>query len=428
MRGAVRVGVFAVLTTGLTACWPVPGQGPDRRAQNAAETAINVATVGDLALEWTADVGRVRTDPVVSAAGVHVMSEESNSQLLHGIDSGTGAVNWSTSGTEDNGFLWGPVSVDGDRVALGEIVDGPGGPISRWHWYDTTTGERIDGARAGYASSLRPPHTASIVHGIAAPDVLVGLAVQNESEGTRWTGLLAVESSLDPTDPGLDVTVGQNLVFHSARGWNRTEPGGATEDFGQGVRAFPLADGETGCGPEGQGVFACPVWATPLETGSRSVPPVLSANGTTVFANTGSVHALDASTGDVRWSTSATASSAPPALADDLLYVPADDGLHVYAAGGCGAQRCDALWVAATDEDDGPMTFQPAVAGSGDDAVVFGATASGAIHAYAAAGCGADTCEALWSADTSQITGAPAISDGRLLVSTASGVLAYGLS
>jgi len=53
------------------------------------------------------------------------------------------------------------------------------------------------------------------------------------------------------------------------------------------------------------------------------------------------------------------------------------------------------------------------------------------MRAFDAAGCGAGvtTCEPLWSASTgSSVTGAPAVSGGRLYVGTADGrLLAYGL-
>jgi PQQ-like domain len=60
--------------------------------------------------------------------------------------------------------------------------------------------------------------------------------------------------------------------------------------------------------------------------------------------------------------------------------------------------------------------------------VVYTGSASGSVRAFAAAGCGAATCPALWS-DTApgEVTGAPAVSNGQLSVGTSAGMSAYGL-
>jgi outer membrane protein assembly factor BamB len=63
---------------------------------------------------------------------------------------------------------------------------------------------------------------------------------------------------------------------------------------------------------------------------------------------------------------------------------------------------------------------QPAVA----NRVVFTGSASGAVQAFDATGCGTATCGPLWTADVaSEITGAPAVSNGQLYAGTADGRL-----
>jgi outer membrane protein assembly factor BamB len=86
------------------------------------------------------------------------------------------------------------------------------------------------------------------------------------------------------------------------------------------------------------------------------------------------------------------------------------------------------LWSGATDGD--AVTEQPAVAGPAGDAVVVVGTAGGSVHAFPADGCGAATCAAAWSyAAGSAVTGAPAVSNGRLYVGTGDGrLLAFGVS
>jgi outer membrane protein assembly factor BamB len=80
----------------------------------------------------------------------------------------------------------------------------------------------------------------------------------------------------------------------------------------------------------------------------------------------------------------------------------------------------------------GAATEQPAVSGPAGDAVVFAATADGSVYAFPAGGCGAGVtaCEAPWSSWVgSPITGAPAVSNGRLYVGTEDGrLVAFGLS
>jgi hypothetical protein len=64
--------------------------------------------------------------------------------------------------------------------------------------------------------------------------------------------------------------------------------------------------------------------------------------------------------------------------------------------------------------------MRPAVAGG----VVFPGSDGGALHAFAAAGCGSAACEPLWTAST----GSSAVSGGQLYGGTADGqVVAYGL-
>jgi hypothetical protein len=60
--------------------------------------------------------------------------------------------------------------------------------------------------------------------------------------------------------------------------------------------------------------------------------------------------------------------------------------------------------------------------------VVFTGAADGTVAAYDAHGCGAPTCASLWSdvGTGSPITGAPAISNGHVIVGTAQGsIIAY---
>ena len=95
------------------------------------------------------------------------------------------------------------------------------------------------------------------------------------------------------------------------------------------------------------------------------------------------------------------------------MFVPTADGRLVALDAATGGRS----WTASTGVELG---VQPAVAGG----VVFTGSDDGALHAFAAAGCGSATCEPLWTTST----GSSAVSGGQLYVGTADGqVIAYGL-
>jgi hypothetical protein len=116
--------------------------------------------------------------------------------------------------------------------------------------------------------------------------------------------------------------------------------------------------------------------------------------------------------------------------AGGVLWVADDDGmLHAYSVdgspqAGCPGGTCDSLWSAslgfALD-----LSLQPAVSGN----VVFVAGTRGELAAVDAAGCGSPPCAPSWTASVgSQLTGAPAVSNGQLHVGTAAGrLIAFGL-
>jgi hypothetical protein len=218
-----------------------------------------------------------------------------------------------------------------------------------------------------------------------------------------------------------EMTIGRQGVFHAGNGLLPAAGGGVTQ--GGGVRRFPL-DAQTGCGPPSAAVFACPTWATPLTT----VTGVVIGPGEVLYVGQagGSVVALDGATGAVLWETPVGANvSATPALAGGVLYVPTADGdLVAVDAAGCGAATCEPLWSAAIDGT--AINEQPAVSGDGEAAVVFVGTSGGTVAALAAAGCGYPTCdELLWQASVgAAVTGAPAVSAGAVVVGTASGRVA----
>jgi outer membrane protein assembly factor BamB len=224
-------------------------------------------------------------------------------------------------------------------------------------------------------------------------------------------------------------TLGGSALYDAGLGVLVTVPGDATR--GNGLRAFALSGAPTGCGPA-TATHDCPLWATPLD-GTTVSQPVIGDDGATLYVGTdvGTVYAVDATTGAVRWQAPVgSAVTGAVALADGTVFVPTASGdLVALAAGGCGDATCSPVWSGATGSS---VSQQPAVAGE----VVYTASADGSLHAFAAEGCGDDTtCPALWSESTGrQLSDGPIVSGGWLYVSFDSGsgtqgggVVAYSL-
>ena len=316
-------------TTALTlaACWPATGGGPDRRAYNGLETAVTAATAPTLVEVWTAttDAGqRGVSSAVVSTDGlVHVTTESS----VYGIDLRTGAVRWvespyaGTGGVAmDTELAIGPPT--GDLTLYVSIARGPVG----WEnaVFDTRDGSwisepfgRQEGIRGGGGGLA--PLAAFSTYELRGGGLRQGLST--------FGGDVDVEVTDHPGQARM--TVGYDLVFQAGSGLMTTEPGDGTE--GNALRAFPYRGASDTCGAPGDAVFACPAWVTPLD-GTTATTPVLSADGGTVYVATdaGTLSAVDAATGAVRWSAAVGSPVvAPPAVAPDAVLVPTVGGALV---------------------------------------------------------------------------------------------------
>ena len=404
----------AAMATVLIGCWPADGAGPDRTGHNPFETTITVETVATLAPGWTTGLDTAPiAGPVVSARGVHVATRSS----LYGIRPGTGTVRWQVGpGSPDGGYenFAGGLTVRHDRllIAAGSPWDGYGG---RWH--DAATGQLVsDVVTSGQADSLRGRTVAGLnVESITAGEFVTLQINDLDAPEAGWSGLLLIDNGV-PAPP----TVGTTAVFHAGLG---VPPNPDDMFWVNAVRAFPLRDGQSTCGPAVAPYFACATWTTPLD-GRRSTAVVLHPGGAVGYVGTdaGTIHAFDTTTGALLWTGAAgSAIVDAPALANGTLYVPTSAGdLMAFAADGCGAASCPVLWRAPTGA---AITTQPAVARG----VVFVGGGDGSVTAFPAAGCGAPTCASLWNADAGgAIAGGPAVSNGRLYVATdAPALVAY---
>lgn len=406
------VAAAVVLALAATGCWPAPGQGPDRSAYNPFETVITPATVRSLAPVWTAtmdvDGGRVGP-PVVSNADVHV----SDSTMIHTFDAATGAERWHYPETPVVAGAVGDPFVDGDRVLFtsGITVGFGGAWVSDTAWLDARTGAVREGVVTNRVTGRRGSRLASFSRGgsPASGISLFSLQVQDLADPTfGWNRIVHFGSAPAPARPA---TLGRERLYYA---------GTATTSYVPlvdvvGVRAFPLTP-PAPCALPPEGIvlspIPCPLWATPT-AGMPVTSPVLAPDESVLYVGTddGTLLALDAADGHVLWSAAlGAAPSADPALAEGWVYVALEDGdLVALPAGGCGAAACDVAWRA----DVGAPGVQPAVAGG----LVFVGTDAGRVVALRAAGCGRPTCHPLWHRNFgAPITGAPAVSNGRLYV------------
>lgn len=446
---ALRVGVVAVLVGLLGGCfWGAPGQGPNRQAHNDLEDEIGPDTVGSLHQIWSApvDEGPVG-DPITTTAGVHVK----DTRAVYGFATRNGTRMWRYA-VDAPGVVFQPWQ-RGDRVRVGQVTGaGPTSFDEATVELDAATGVvratqdeglplAVRGPRelqvhvgaclsvcgtsaAPAAGSAGPAGPTSAASAAIPPPNLRQLQLKLVDLDTGAVECCDVREALVVGVPMADGprTLGSQFFFDAGLG---TDPD-ATEMV-TGVRGVDIAQ-PVSC-PEGSPygtIGLCPTWSTAISVvGGGGRPevtvPVLSDDGTTAYvgSNAGTMTAVDATTGAVRWSVPVgSAVRGSPALADGSLFVPTASGDLVALDEATGAT----LWTGSTGSE---IIVQPAVAGG----VVFTGSADGAVTAFAAAGCGATTCPSVWSASTgSRITGAPAVSQGRLYVGTLDGhLVAFGL-
>jgi outer membrane protein assembly factor BamB len=179
--------------------------------------------------------------------------------------------------------------------------------------------------------------------------------------------------------------------------------------------AFEL--GRCDPGPMLPSAFCNPVLVADVGGGS----PVVAGGNALAFASGDTVNVVNARTGAPRWSARLpTSSSGSPAVAKRRrMFVAGEEG-NVYALDGrgCGAPTCDVLWTAQAGV---PIAAQIVVAGD----VLYAGTTAGNVVAFDADGCGETSCEPLWTSDDlgSAVTGGPVVAGGRVFVGTEGGEL-----
>jgi outer membrane protein assembly factor BamB len=415
-RGCARALGAGALVLVLSGCWPTPGQGPNRDAYNRSETALTAANVASLTEAWSAPLDGPRFQPrntpggqlVTGAGGVYA----SDATAAYRFDPTTGARDWTFPV---------PDFPEGQIVEMGQVLISRQyalvgyGSVGDWNGTGASWGTRVLNPATG-----QPGIGVTIPGGMPVAqrgdDLL--LAANQCVEGSFCTATWSlVDIDTGATSRG---TIGINIDSYAAptlgsqRIYTTTfsvEPVTTSR-----VQAHPL-----------EGNPASPLWTTDLGQFARAQSPVLSADQSTIYVGTHgapeghTVFALDAATGAIEWSTDVGGQVTDAvALAEGVLYVPTTTGLVAMSDTG------SILWRGAAS---GSLGVQPAVAGG----VVYTGAADGTVRAYDADGCGAATCDDLWSDATGDpIVAAPIVSGGRLYAlsgtdNTAGRLVAYAL-
>ena len=390
------------------------GANPDRTAFNPSESELTAATVGGLHQLWSAatDPGAAAgpaAAPVVSNVGIHVAA----GQAFYGFDPVTGARLWRFPADPLTPFTaTAPPIADGNRVLVSYGFAFANGQHDA-RWLDAATGAELSQTTPGFADSRRG--SVQLVRQVTTGGgSILGTAItisDPDDPTVGWSDRIGLQDG-HPLAPPL--TLGTSRFYQAGYGVI-----GTTGALGNGVRAWPVNDPIRGCIPGVPGNYVCPDWTTPLD-GNTAVSPVLDeAHGRLyVVTDTGHVYAIDSDTGAVLWQGSAPPGvTAPPALADGVLYIAAGGALFAFAADGCGDTLCSQLWEASVGLDGDIV--QPAVAGG----VVYVGRGDGTVAAFSTSPEPLLGRPPLWSTNAgSAITGAPAVSDGRLYVGTADGL------
>lgn len=395
---------LAVGALALAGCWPVPGADANRSSHNPFEETLTTETVDGLTEQWR-HPALPGANPVVSNGRVHIAS----GCEITTLNAATGTRLWWN--------LTSPVSVCNSGFPLHSsdpyVFDGP-------------SGQRVQ-ASSGASSNRRPgafdaffsTRDFDVASGDGPPSVDGFLVARR---GDRYVTSHVFNSA--PIQATYVARVGGRSITLEVSGGGF--PPLPQTGFTLGVDTLfqakgPLVRGYAVVGeaPPGCGNVTCPVWATP--TDGVATRPVLSPDGATLYTRTdaGTLYAVDAATGAVRWTATGLGSGGAPALARGKLLVPTGTGkVLLFEAGGCGAATC------APDSPDGfdtgsgaPVT---AVSVAGD---VIYAVSAGSVYASGACFSG-EYCQVAWSAAGG---GTPVVSGGQLYVNNGSAVIAYGL-
>jgi outer membrane protein assembly factor BamB len=163
-----------------------------------------------------------------------------------------------------------------------------------------------------------------------------------------------------------------------------------------------------------------PVWQTTLPGQINVSSPAVVNGDLYVGTSAGEIAVLNATTGALLYTdTTGSSYGTPVMVANGIAYIGTSVGgssgqLEAFDATGCGAATCNPLWSSQTV---GAIASSPAV----ENGVVYVTSEDGNLYAFGASGCGQSTCSSLWTAVAGAATGekiysSPAIANGVVYV------------
>jgi outer membrane protein assembly factor BamB len=372
----VGAAAVALLATGCG--WGQFGYSAGRTNFNDAEAKLTADKLSSLDYDWfnqAAPDQYGNRAPVLDGDRLFVVRQH----RLHAYDTGTGALVWTYELPNIvNGDAWidHPALVSGRIVAAFHRTPPTNGALR----YGLISVNPADGTATEIDLEAGLPvgtPAAYAGNGYVSTEATIGQPSTVESMNTAWRGLIS-DTRLGPDNP---MVLGGRVYVSS----------------GYSVDAFDPAV----CNPAAVAGTCAPLWSRDLKLsgdpnpGHARMPVALSSDTIAVRTSYGSVWALDATTGAVRWRTSGMTGAEGIAVARGVLYAVSDSDLVAFDANGCGAATCAPLWRALGGaRDTGPVVAADVVYTSD----------RGVVRAYNANGCGAATCPEVWSTTVDEQT------------------------
>lgn len=368
---ARSIGLVALLVT--QACWLQVGGGPQRRGFSALEADLTAATVGDLSVAWTASVGPAAPfEVLIYGDGVYVPWGDSITRL----DADDGSEQWTWTP---------PMSISHPAIADDRLWVATGGDRCILVGVDLATGTPVDLLPVG-PPAIRPDFDT-----------------------------VSMCTPHDPVVSGTTVTVPWFYIGAGDVDWcpdvgYQQGPGVTALDVDDRALRWEWLDTDSGCGQLPPNY--------PSQYGGYSAP---GPDGIVMQATFDTVRAVDCGTSGCQepWNVRLDPAGSPIILPGGDVAVRTSQGkTHVI-------DHVD--HTVAWTGDVGSWAWTQLAA---DGSNIVAVTNTGTVAVFPLAGCGAPTCEPLWvGATPADVSGAPAIADGRVIVGSRDGtVTAFALA